>query len=349
MSMKLANKTITRRKALALGIPGAALLATGAGLMSASETPGGAQAAEPQGKAQAAVPVPDGEHVDFAIINRDRKWLDLESMATLEKSFTIDTPIGPSPLIRKLRYKDAPFFYIPRYGDAASGEIAATDDEEFPGQRTVQIWVTLMTLGVRNVLHGNLIGAVNTDYAPTDAAVVDDFIDFKPNHPQSILPYFFKGKPDVSWKRWGTRMNPVLCPDLRRGLFEKAQTYHFAKVHDGGTLAQTHTDRWETPAEVRMLKTLGADLTCTLDGTYIIYAKQAGIHFATIMQVMNYGEGLRPDAPPMISSDDMQRCAVSMRKTMLETVAALKGIKHTCNCFRLQEEKYRAIFPYTTS
>lgn len=338
--MKLANGTITRRKALALGIPGAALLATGAGLMGAGES---------QGSAQVVVSVPDDEHVEFAIINRDRKWLDLESMATLEKSFKIDTPIGTSPLIRKLRYKDAAFYYIPRYGDVGSGEIAATDEEEFPGQRTVQIWVTLMTLGVRNVLHGNLIGAVNTDYAMTDAAVVDDFIDMKPNHPQSILPYFFKGKADVSWKRWGTRMNPVLCPDLRRGLYEQALTYHFAKVHDKGTLAQTRTDRWETPAEVRMLRTLGADLTCTLDGTYIVYAKQAGIHFATVMQVMNYGEGLRPDAPPMISGDEMQRCAVSMRRTLLETVAALKGIKHTCDCFKLQEEKYRAIFPYTTS
>jgi purine nucleoside phosphorylase len=53
-----------------------------------------------------------------------------------------------------------------------------------------------MTLGVRNVLHGNLIGSVNPDFALADAALPDDFIDLKPNHPQSILPYFFKGKPD---------------------------------------------------------------------------------------------------------------------------------------------------------
>jgi 5'-methylthioadenosine phosphorylase len=346
MPMNQLNGTITRRKAIALGLPGTAFLAAGGAFLQASA------AGE---KAQAAVPVtgpvsgPDEEKVEFAIINRDRKWLDLESMAPLEKSFRIDTPIGPSPLIRKLRFKEVPFYYLPRYGDAGSGEIAATDDEEFPGQRSIQIWVTLMTLGVRNVLHGNLIGAVNADYALADAAVVDDFIDFKPNHPQSVLPYFFKGKADVSWKRWGTRMNPVLCPDLRRAIYDQALTYHFAKVHYGGTLAQTHTDRWETPAEVRMLKTVGADLTCTLDGTYIVYARQAGIHFATMMQVMNYGEGLRPLDVPMISDLDMQRCAVSMRKTLLETIASLKGFKHSCDCFKLQEERYRAIFPYTAS
>jgi len=334
--------SITRRQALALGLYSTGLLA--AATSAAQDKPATAMATP-----SAAFKASDGETVEIAIINRDRKWLDLESMAKLEHSFTIDTPIGTSPMIRKLRYKDVPFYYLPRYGDAGSGEIAATDEEQFPGERTVQIWVTLMTLGVRNVLHGNLIGSINPDYALGDAAIIDDFIDLKPNHPQSILPYFFKGKSDVDWKRWGTRMNPVLCPELRRALYDQALTYHFAKVHYGGTMSQTHTDRWETPAEVRMLKTIGADLTCTLDGTYIVYAKQAGIHFATMMQVLNYGEGLRPLDVPMLSDLDMQRCAASMRKSLLEAVATLKGFKHNCDCFKLQEERYRAIFPYTKS
>lgn len=304
-------------------------------------------AAAAAGQAALAAPPADDEKVSVAIINRDRKWLDLESMATLEKTFTIDTPIGKSPLIRKLRYKDVPFYYVTRYGDVGSGEIAATDDEQFPGQRSVQIWVTLMKLGVTNVLHGNLIGGVNPNLNLDDLVIVDDFIDLKPNHPQSILPFFFKGSDNIEWKRWGTRMNPVLCPDLRHSLYDQAITIHHSKVHYGGTLAQTHTDRWETPAEIRMLKLIGADVTCTLDGTYIIYAKQAGIHYATLQYVMNFAEGLRPDDVPMTSTLGIQRMAASMRKTLLETVATLKNFKHQCQCFRLQEERYRAIFPMT--
>lgn len=295
----------------------------------------------------AATAAPDEENISFAIINRDRKWLDLESLATLERTFTIDTPIGKSPTIRKLRYNGVPFYYVTRYGDVSSGEIAATDDESFPGERSVQLWVTLMTLGVRNVLHGNLIGAIDSALNLEDVVIVDDFIDLKPNHPQSVLPYFFKGKQFTDWKRWGTRMNPVLCPDLRRALYDEAIVNHHAGVHYGGTLAQTHTDRWETPAEVRMLKNMGATVTCTLDGTYIVYAKQAGIHYATLQYVLNYGEGLRPNDVPMISETGSRNVAVSMRKTLLDTMAALKGFKHECECFRLQEERYRAIFPMT--
>ncbi len=304
-------------------------------------------AATALGSRALAAPAGDDERVALAVINRDRKWLDLESMAKLEKSFTIDTPIGKSPLIRKLRYKDVPFYYLTRYGDVGSGEIAATDDEQFPGQRGVQICVTLMTLGVTNVIHGNLIGGLNPSYNLDDMVIVDDFIDLKPNHPQSILPYFFKGKENTEWKRWGTRMNPVLCPDLRRALYDQALVYHHAKVHYGGTLVQTRTDRWETPAEVRMLKLIGGDVACTLDGTYIVYARQAGIHYATLQYVMNFGEGLRPNDVAMTSEAGFQRMAVSMRKTLLETVASLKEFKHQCQCFRLLEDRYRSIFPMT--
>jgi len=353
MPTEKTGTNISRRKALALGISGTAFLAAGAPAAHAADAAAKpADAATPAAKGFSTAPYapPDGEAVEVAVINRDRKWMDFESMATLEKTFTIDTPIGPSPTIRKLRYKDVPFYYIPRYGDVGSGEIAATDDESYPGERTVQIWVTLMTLGVRNVLHGNLIGCVNAEWSMTDAAVIDDFIDFKPNHPQSILPFFFKGKPDTDWKHWGTRMNPVLCPDLRLMIFDQALNYHFGKVHYGGTMSQTHTDRWETPAEIRMLQQLKVDVSCTLDGTYIVYAKQAGIHFATVMILMNFAEGERPLDVPMMSDNDLQvRSATSMRKTLLEAVASTKGFVHRCDCFKLEEKRYRDVFPYTKS
>jgi 5'-methylthioadenosine phosphorylase len=328
------SASLTRRQALAIGIAGSTLL-SGKATAALSALP------------QTMSGLPGGEQVDNAIINRDREWLDLESEAKLEASFRIDTPIGPSPLIRKLRYKGVPFFYIPRYGDPGSGEIEMADDEEFPGQRTVQIWVTLITLGVRNVLHGNLIGGINPEYAMCDAAIIDDLIDLKPNHPQSILPYFFKGKKETVWKHWWTRMNPVLCPDLRSAMYDQALVHHFARVHYGGTMSQTRTDRWETPAEVRALRGMGADISCTLDGTYIVYARQAGIHFATVMMVLNYGEGLRPLDVPHFSDLESKRCAESMRKTLLETIASLKNFKHQCDCFKLQEDRWRVIERFT--
>jgi purine nucleoside phosphorylase len=107
-------------------------------------------------------------------------------------------------------------------------------------------------------------------------------------------------------------------------------------VHYGGTLAQTRTDSWETPAEVRMLRTPGADVTCTLDGTYIVYAKQAGIHYATAQIVMNYGEGLRPNDVSTTSEEGFARIAKSLRMTLLDSIYSLRAYKHNCLCFRVR-------------
>ena len=49
---------------------------------------------------------------------------------------------------------------------------------------------------------------------------------------------------------------------------------HYAKVHYGGTLMQTRTDRWETPNEVRLLKMMGGDATCA--GRHVHRVRVAG-------------------------------------------------------------------------
>jgi 5'-methylthioadenosine phosphorylase len=276
----------------------------------------------------------DGEKVTFAIFNRDRKWMNLEADATLEKTFTIDTPIGKSPTIRRLRYKGVPLYYIPRYGDPNSGEIASFWDEKYPGERMVQIWVTFMQLGVEYVVHANLIGGANLELNYDDMVIVDDFIDLKPDFPSSIIPYFYKNKPKDSWPPAGARMFPVMCPVLRRAMYDSAIRIHHAKVKYGGTLIQTRSARWETPAEVRLLRSMGADVLCTLDATSIVYAKQAKIHFATGQYVMNYAEGLRPMDTGMTSAEGFARMAVSMRKTLLETIGSFKAGVPKCDCFR---------------
>jgi len=129
-------------------------------------------------------------------------------------------------------------------------------------------------------------------------------------------------------------MFPVLCPVLRRGIYDQARRVHFAKVKFGGTLMQTRSARWETPAEIRAWRLLGADVTCTLDATSIVYAKQAGIHFATGQYVMNFGEGMRPMEAGTTSDEGFARLAVSMRKTLLETLAGFKAGVPSCDCFR---------------
>ena len=49
---------------------------------------------------------------------------------------------------------------------------------------------------------------------------------------------------------------------------------------------------------------------------------------------MNYGEGTRPMEAGTTSEEGFERLAVSMRKTLLETVSAFRGGVPKCDCFR---------------
>jgi 5'-methylthioadenosine phosphorylase len=293
-----------------------------------------ALAARPHFTSAQATPVRDDEPVSFGIIAEDRQRPNLESDATVERTFRIDTPMGKSPTIRKLRYKGIPFYVMTRFGEKGSDEITSPADESFAGERNAQLIVAFMQLGVENLLTVNSIGGVNPQYNYGDLVIADDYIDLKPNHPQSILPFFHKNDTTSEWKQgYGTRMNPVFCPDLRRAMYDQALKYHHAKVFYGGTVVQTRTGRWETPAEVRMIQMLGGDVVGTSDGTWAVYAKQGHIHYAALEYVMNFAEGLRPTDTGTTSPEGFQMIHDSSRKIFLETVAAMKGFKHTCTCF----------------
>lgn len=279
------------------------------------------------------------EQINVAVIVEDRQRPNLESESSLEETLRIDTPMGKSVTIRKLRYKGVPFYELTRFGDKGSGEITSPADESFPGERNVQIFVTLMQLRVENVLSVNSIGGINPKLKYGDLMIVDDYIDLKPNHPQSILPFFYTGKEKLSFGQLSVRMNPVFCPELRREMYDQALKYHTGgDIFYGGTLIQSRTGRWETPAEIRMMRLLGGDVVGTSDGTWCVFAKQAGIHYSALQYVMNFAEGMKPTDTPTASQTGFQRIHESSRKIFLETVVALKDFKHNCGCFRVQQQ-----------
>ena len=88
-----------------------------------------------------------------------------------------------------------------------------------------------------------------------------------------------------------------------------------------------------------MIRSFGGDLVCTQDGTYIVYARQAGIHFASLQYVMNFAEGSKPHDTPTTSPLGFQRIAESMRKTLLESVVSLKGFTHNCGCYEVRHDR----------
>ena len=138
-------------------------------------------------------------------------------------------------------------------------------------------------LGARRVLLTNAAGGVNPDFGPGTLMLISDHINLTGLSPligpndASIGPRF----PDLvnAWSR-----------DLR-GLMRRAAADESIAVEEGiyiGLLGPTY----ETPAEVKMLRTLGADAVGMSTVLEAAAARWAGIELVGVSLVTNFGAGV---------------------------------------------------------
>ncbi len=235
-----------------------------------------------------------------------------------EVSFTVTTEAGESPPIYRMRYKGVPFYYVRMHGE----EGRRADQKK--GWHFVTTWAALHSLGVTHAFGGATGGAINTGYDFDDLLVADDFILQSNQRPQNIL-----SAAKIERKGVFPSFAQPLCPDLRRMLIEEAKKSYHGRIHASGVMIQDDPGRFETPAEIRMMRVIGADWVSHNVGTETIYARQLGIHFALLNSVSNPAVGTRP-----FTFEDMQgsvqRITAGSVPIVLECIARLPELQHTC-------------------
>lgn len=235
-----------------------------------------------------------------------------------EGSFTVQTEAGESPPIYRMRYKGTPFYYIRMHGKEGRKENQKT------GWEFVTTWAALHQLGVTHAFGGATGGAINTGYDFDDLLIADDLILYANQRPQNVLNA-------AGIVREGVFPNFAvpLCPDLRRLLMEEAKKSYHGRIHTSGVIIQDDPGRFETPAEIRMMRKMGADWVSHNVGTETIYARQLGIHFALLNSVSNPAVGTRP-----FTFEDMQnsvqRITAGAVPIVLECIARVPNLQHTC-------------------
>lgn len=138
----------------------------------------------------------------------------------------------------------------------------------------------LHALGVRTVVLTNAAGAINPDYRPGDIVLISDHLNLLGRNPltgpnnDSLGPRF----PD---------MTEVYDADLR-ALARKVTGEELPE----GVYAAVPGPSYETPAEVRMLKTLGADLVGMSTVPEAIAARYLGMKVIGLSSVTNAAAGL---------------------------------------------------------
>lgn len=138
-------------------------------------------------------------------------------------------------------------------------------------------------LGVEYLIITNACGAVNPDFAPGDLCLITDHINMLGTNPM-IGP-----NPD----RFGPRffdMSTAYDPGLR-ALALKIGGEQGLTLRQGVYLAYTGPS-YETPAEIRAFRTLGADLVGMSTVPEVIVAHHCGIRALAISMVTNMAAGI---------------------------------------------------------
>jgi purine-nucleoside phosphorylase len=140
-------------------------------------------------------------------------------------------------------------------------------------------------LGVRVLILTNAAGGINTAFSPGTLMVIDDHINLTGSNP-------LVGPND---ERFGPRF-----PDMTeayssrlRAIADQASTAAGVPVRHGVYVA-LHGPSYETPAEIRFLRTIGADAVGMSTAPEAIVARHKGIEVLGISCITNPAAGVLP-------------------------------------------------------
>jgi purine-nucleoside phosphorylase len=177
---------------------------------------------------------------------------------------------------------------------------------------TVAFAVRVMgRLGVKQVILTNAAGGINTGFAQGALMIIDDHINLLGSNP-------LIGPND---ERFGPRF-PDMSEVYSRRLRDIADAAaHASKVHvTHGVYAGNHGPSYETPAEIRYLRAIGADAVGMSTVPEAIAARHMGMEVLGISCITNMAAGVLPGP---LNHEEVLETARRVRGTF---IAVLGGI-----------------------
>ena len=168
-------------------------------------------------------------------------------------------------------------------------------------------------LGIRTLILTNAAGGIRSTLEPGALMVIDDHINLLGINPLA-------GSHD---DRFGPRfpdMSEVYSARLRQLADTAAATSGVAVSH--GVYAAVHGPSYETPAEIRFLRTIGADAVGMSTVPEAIVARQMGMEVLGLSCITNLAAGL---SPVPLTHEDVLATAARVRArftTLLDAVIA---------------------------
>ena len=162
----------------------------------------------------------------------------------------------------------------------------------------------LQSLEVEAVFATTAVGSLHKEIAPGDFVLLADFLDLT----KGEVVTFFETPGQVRHSDFSAPYDP----GLRQTLLDTLDTS--VPVHPRGTYVCVSGPRYETPAEVRLFASWGADVVGMTGAPEAILCREAGLRYAGVSLATNYGTGLLPGVP--LSHADVEGQMASRREAL---------------------------------
>ncbi|UCG45471.1 MAG: S-methyl-5'-thioadenosine phosphorylase [Candidatus Bathyarchaeota archaeon] len=187
----------------------------------------------------------------------------------------VGTPYGLPPPITIGHIDGSPTAFLPRHGI----------NHMLPPHRVnyrANIFA-LNQIGVKRIVATNAVGSMRPHLKPGDLVVPHDLVDFtKLRHLT-----FYDDAPVTH-----VDVSHLYCPTIRALLIGQAKAQG-VEITDQAVLACTEGPRYETPAEIEMLRRLGCDIVGMTGIPEAVLARELEICYATICFVSNMATGMQ--------------------------------------------------------
>ena len=178
--------------------------------------------------------------------------------------------------------------------------------------RTVTFPVRVLgRLGIRTLIITNAAGGINTSFTQGALMVIDDHINLLGTNP-------LVGPND---ERFGLRF-----PDMTEIYSRRLRAIADSAAHDisqpieHGIYVAVHGPSYETPAEIRAFRTLGADAVGMSTAPEAIVARHMGIEVLGISCISNMAAGVLPDP---LHHDEVMATTARVRTQFIALVEAI--------------------------
>lgn len=236
-----------------------------------------------------------------------------EEMLRQGETKRIETPYGPSPEITVGEVGEIRVAFLPRHGTR----------HEFPPHKVnyrANLW-SLKQMGVERIIATNAVGAMRESYRPGDLAIPADIVDFTRLRPQT----FYDSEPVVH-----VDVTDIYCPEIRKVLIA-VSGHGSRKVWNESVLACTDGPRYETPAEIRMMRNAGCDLVGMTSAPEAFLARELEICYGAVCFVTNMAAGLQKALSAMEVSELAKKVLPEVESLVKDAIVKLP-VARACRC-----------------